>query len=235
MKRRLVPILAFACALGLQAASAQPVPQDSPQTVKAAIPPQGRPTTAPVPAARPDPPQPPPRLEPVPATRGSWEADAPNVKIEVTISYQVGSGAPVRRSATLTVADQSSGSLRAGNQVAVPATTFTPAPAGTRIDAATAAPPAPMTSFNYRSVGMNLDARRVMVQGNKTRMDLSVEFSAVDEKTSDAGRPPSFPTFSQNLTLVLESGKPMVVAQSSDYVDGAERRQSVEVKATIVR
>ncbi len=68
-------------------------------------------------------------------------------------------------------------------------------------------------------------------------MDLNVEFSAVDEKPTTAlpGSYPVFPTFSQNLTLVLESGKPIVVGQSSDFVDNVERKQTVEVKATILR
>jgi hypothetical protein len=82
---------------------------------------------------------------------------------------------------------------------------------------------------------MNVDARRVFIQGNKAKMDLSIEFSAIDEKPDASGRPPSFPTFSQNLSLILENGKPLVVAQSSDYVDNVERKQSVEVKATILR
>jgi hypothetical protein len=155
--------------------------------------------------------------------------EAANVKIEVTITYQVGNATPVKRMATLTVADQGRGSLRAGNQVAVPSTTFQPVATG---GPATS----PITSINYKSVGLNVDANRVSIQGTKARMELNVEFSAVDEKVSDskAGYP-SFPTFSQSLTLVLESGKPVIVGQSSDVVDNVERRQTVEVKATILR
>jgi hypothetical protein len=67
-------------------------------------------------------------------------------------------------------------------------------------------------------------------------MDLNVEISAIDEKPADpSGKPPSFPTFSQNLLLILENGKPLIVGQSSDVVDNIERKQSVEVKATILR
>jgi hypothetical protein len=234
MTHRFPLILALACAVALQVVSVPVAAQESPQTVKAAIPPQGRPAPVPTPpvAARPEAAQ--ARPEAAPAPRA--EAEAANVRIEVTISYQVGTGAPVRRSAVLTVADGGTGSLRAGNQVAVPSTTFMPAPAP-KADGATPPPPAtPMTSFSYRSVGLNVDARSVWIQGNKAKMNLSVEFSAIDEKTPDAaGRPPSFPTFSQNLSIVLESGKPLVVAQSSDYVDNVERKQSVEVKATILR
>jgi hypothetical protein len=234
MTRRLALIPAFACAIVLQAAVTQVAAQESAQTVRAAIPPQGRPTVTPPAPARPE--ALPPRLEPAPGVRPASETEAANVKIEVTISYQVGNAAPVKRSAALTIADQGTGFLRSGNQVAVPSTTFVPPAAPAKADGGPPVPSSPVTSFNYRSVGMNVDARHVSIQGNKARMDLSVEFSAIDEKPSDAsGRPPSFPTFSQNLSLVLESGKPIVVAQTSDVVDNVERKQSVEVKATILR
>jgi hypothetical protein len=233
MKHRYAPILAVACALALQTSVTPAAAQESPQTVKAAIPPQGRPATAPPATARPEAAEARPDLAPAP--KPGWNAEAANVRLDVTISYQVGTGAPIRRTAVLTVADQGSGSLRAGNQVAVPSTTFTP-PAPAKGDGAVPpAPSAPVTSFNYRSVGMNVDARRVFIQGNKARMDLSIEFSAIDEKPDTGGRPPSFPTFSQNLSLILENGKPLIVAQSSDYVDGVERKQSVEVRATVLR
>jgi hypothetical protein len=265
MKRRFVLTLAIACAIVLQVAATRAAAQDSPQTVKAAIPPQTQQATAPAPAnvpqARPTPAavaqpavaaapvsMPPqarpavaqpqvaaPRVEPAPAPKLVSDTEAANVKVEVTITYQVGNAAPVKRMATLTVADQGRGSLRSGNQIAVPSTTYQPlAPA--KSDGGVPAPAAPLTSFNYKSVGLNLDARAVYIQGNKAKLDLSVEFSAVDEKTSDgAGRPPSFPTFSQNMTLVLENGRPLVVGQSSDFVDNVERKQTVEVKATILR
>ena len=263
MKRRLVFVLAFACAIFFAAApppagAQTPVPpQASPQTVRAAIPPQA--TIAPTPVAvavpvvaavpiaastpqaatPPVPPQarptvvqpqlPRPEVAP-PMIKPVNDYEAANVKVEVTITYQVGNGAPVKRTATLTVADQGRGSLRAGNQIAVPSTTFQPIASG--------GPAAnPITSISYKSVGLNVDASRVSIQGNKARMDLSVEFSAVDEKGSEssAGKYPSFPTFSQNLALVLESGKPLIVGQSSDVVDNVERKQTVEVKATILR
>jgi hypothetical protein len=234
MKSRLALLLVVVCALVLQTGVVPAAAQESPQTVKAAIPPQERPTiTAPMPPRASVSGQN-PELAPAPKSN----PEAANVRLEVTISYQVGNAAPVKRTATLTVADQGSGSLRSGNQVAVPSTTsYAPAPAATKGDgAAPAPPPMPTTSFSYRSVGLNVDARNVYIQGNKARLNLSVEFSAIDEKTADsAGRPPSFPTFSQNLSLILENGKPIVVGQSSDYVDNVERKQSVEVKATILR
>ena len=244
MNRRTTGILALVCAavtlIALVPLAAQtPVAtQASPQTVKAAIPPQAAPmpvpapqqTTTPAPQARPaQAVQPAARPELAPAPKSTSEYEAANVKVEVTITYQVGNAAPVKRMATLTVADGGRSSLRSGTQVAVPSTTFQPA--------ATGAPATmPMTSYSYKSVGLNIDANRVFVLGNKARLDLNVEFSAIDEKPGAAGANyPLFPTFSQNLTLVLESGKPVVVGQSSDVVDNVERKQVVEVKATILR
>ncbi len=220
MKNRPISLLVFACAIALTCAVLPAAAQEPGQTVKAAIPIQAQPR------------------ELAPAPKGAFSAEAANVRIEVTITYQVGTAAPVKRTATLTVADQGRGSLRSGNQVAVPTTTsYVPAPAAVKGDGVmAAAAPIPTTSFNYRSVGLNVDANNVYIQGDKAKMSLNVEFSAIDEKTSDsAGRPPSFPTFSQNLSLILENGKPLIVGQSSDFVDNVERRQSVEVKATILR
>jgi hypothetical protein len=236
MKRRIAWVLALVCAAVLLAPAVPASAQESPQTVKAAIPPQMPQAATPPamnvpPQARPPVPSqaPVPRAEPAPAPKPVSETEAANVKVEVTITYQVGTGAPVKRMATLTVADQGRGSLRAGNQVAVPSTTFQPVASG-------GPAMSPLTSITYKSVGLNVDANRVYITGNRARMDLNVEFSAVDEKGSDAaGKYPSFPTFSQSLTLVLESGKPIIVGQSSDVVDNVERKQTVEVKATILR
>jgi hypothetical protein len=212
---------------GLVTAQDQATPPAAPQAAS-----QARPTTAPpAPARAPEPAQE-PRAERPPA-RLAFESDA-NVRIEVTITYQVGNGAPVKRSASFTAAEgDSTASLRVGNQIAVPSTTtYIP-----KTDGGSSAPPAPVptTSYNYRSVGINIDARRIQVSGGKAKLTLNVEFSAVDDKAADAAKPPSFPTFSQSFALILESGKPVVIAQSSDFVDNVERKQSVEVRATILR
>ncbi len=225
MKNRLISLFIVACAVALTCGVLPAAAQEAVPTVKASIPIQAQPpVAAPTPVKAAIPAQ---RPEMAPPLKASSDLEAANVKIEVTIMYQVGNAAPVKRMATLTVADGGRGSLRSGNQVAVTSTTFSPAAAG-------APGTMPMTSFNYKSVGLNVDANRVYIQGNRARLDLNVEFSAIGEKSPDTSAP-SFPTFSQNLTLVLDSGKPLIVGQSSDFVDNVERKQSVEVKATILR
>jgi len=159
---------------------------------------------------------------------------AVNVRFDVTISYQVGTQPPVVRTATLTVVEGTdsatrNNSLRAGNQVAVPATRVG---SGEKADGG---PGVPVTSYQYRSVGISLDIRNVSVFANRVKANFGVEFSAVDEPRAGSALPPSFPTFQQSFSLVLDSGKPVLVAQSSDQVDNVDRVQKVEVKATILR
>jgi hypothetical protein len=155
----------------------------------------------------------------------------------VTISYQVGTAAPTRRTAFLTVSNGtgnvlSRGMLRAGNSVPVPTTTLV-----TRNEDGKDTPAAkPLTNYNYRAVGLNVDViHAILMPGNRVRTSLSIEFSGVDDKAASTTGAPSFPTFSQSMALYLDSGKAVTVAQSSDFVDNVERKQTVEVKATILR
>ncbi len=151
-----------------------------------------------------------------------------NIRFEATFSYQVGTGTPLKRSISVAVADQRSGSVRSTTQLPVPApTVYTVAGKGTEET------PKPPLSFTYKPVGLNMDVRGIRVGGNEIRVHITLDFTSVDEKT--ALNVPAFPSFQQSLDLVLTNGKPLIVAQSSDWVGDVERRQSVEVKATIVK
>jgi hypothetical protein len=223
-------------------APAQPAPpQAARPTPKVRVPdvpkaPEGTATPA-VPA----PPAPPDAVGTTLPGRERGEPDPVNVRFEVTVELQSGTNGPVRRQAMLTVSNGTGqavdrGVFRAGNQVAVPSATFTPIGSTNRPDDAKE-PGAgkPVTSFTYRSVGLNVDVRQaVIVPGNRVRALLSIEFSGVDKaEGNSAGTPPSFPTFSQQVGLYFESGKPVVIAQSSD--PATNTAQKVEVKATILR
>ena len=74
------------------------------------------------------------------------------------------------------------------------------------------------------------------------RASWSVEYNPVDEKVADSPAPgslmpgaPSFASFKQSLVLALESGKQLVVSQSSDPVPARDRKMTLEVKATILK
>jgi hypothetical protein len=164
------------------------------------------------------------------------DPDPVNIRFDVTITYQAGTAAPVKRTATLTVANNTGGpgvmggSLRSGSSIPVATTTLT-----TKAEDGKETPAAkPLTSYSYRSVGLNVDVQNAGIVQGKVRATLNVESSGLDEKTTSSSMP-SFPTFSQRMPLYLESGKPVLVAQSSDVVDNVERKQTVEVKATILR
>lgn len=189
---------------------------------------------------RPAPPAPPP--PPAPAEPSELDLGT-NVRVEVTITDQVDGNPPVKKSASVTVAGTSAmsqrfgtyASVRSGVSVPVPTTTMTPSKEGQGASG-------PMTSYNYRNMGLNVDVNDVVVRGDKVRLRLGVEYNPVDEKTATpVATPasllsvPSFAAFQQNLTLVLESGKPVVVTQVSDPVPGRDRKASLEVKATILK
>jgi len=231
-----VPVTAAPAA---PAPAAIPAPAAMPQV--ALLPPQPpQPPQAPAAqqAQTPRPAQPPQPPQPAPAPAPPREpAPTVNVRVEVTITDQTEASPPIRKTIGLTVAEGMNGSVRSGVTVPILSTSFVPEKGG--------APGSPVASYSYRNMGLNLDVRNVRVTGNTVVLNLSVEYNPVDEKTSGASAvmattpspqmPPSFATFQQTLGLVLESGKPLVVAQSSDPVPGRDRKASLEVKATILK
>jgi hypothetical protein len=87
-------------------------------------------------------------------------------------------------------------------------------------------------------MGLSLDLREVEVRENQVRLGLTVEYSPLDESEKPkepVTTPVSYSNFSQSFQLVLDSGKPIVAAETSDPVPNRNRKLSVEVKATILR
>jgi hypothetical protein len=151
----------------------------------------------------------------------------PNVRIEVTITDQTGTAAPIKK--TLSVTCNRSGSVRAGVNVPLPQTTF-----GQPLK--DAGQPVPVTTYNYKNMGLSLDVTDLYVQDNMIRTRISLEYQPVEEGDKAApGAPQSYAGFSQSLYLALENGKPVVAAVTSDPVPSHSRTLSVEVKGTIVK
>lgn len=213
----------------LPAPQVPPVPA-SPEAPIAPPAPQAPQAKVPAPPA-------PPQAPKAPAAPRPPELSDTNVRVDVTLTDQGSAGAPIRKSISLTVAERSRGSVRSGVTIPVPTTTFTPA------SEEGAGKPQPLTSYQYRDVGLSLDVQDVTVSGSLVRLRVAVEYNPVDEKTANQeglvspsrSGPPAFARFTQSLTLVLEDGKPLTVAQSSDPVPGRTSTASLEVKATIVR
>lgn len=188
-----------------------------------------------------------PRLpgDPRPATESGQPV---NVKVDVTISDQTGTTPGFKKTMSLIVADRQSGSIRSRFELPVPGSTFAPLgvvapPASADTDKDKGASPTRPVTWNFRSLGLNLDVREITVEGNYVRLRPTLEYSPVDENAAGAdprfaaasAPPPGMANFQQTLSLVLENGKPLVVAQTSDPVPTRDRKQTVEVRATILR
>ena len=78
-------------------------------------------------------------------------------------------------------------------------------------------------------MGLSLDIRPVVVTPTKARVEIGFESSTVGE-IDDQGK---LPGTRITQTVVLESGKPVVLSQTTDPLTG--RKTTVEAKATIVR
>jgi hypothetical protein len=215
-----------------------PAPAPSPAVVFAPDAVPGQATAQQKPVVVPSPAQTP---VPTPPVRGPEGAQPVNVKVDVTITDQTGSTQPFKKSISVTVADRQGGMIRSSIQIPVATTTFQPAPSATSNPPDTSTSKPPMTSYQYKNVNLNLDVREVVIEGNFVRLRLTVEYSPVDEradvdmKAGPVAGMPSFASFQQTLSLVLENGKPLQVAQSSDPVPNRDRKQTVEVRATILK
>ena len=153
-----------------------------------------------------------------------------NIKIEVSITDQSGSGTPAKKVVSMIASDRQSTNIRSSASVPVPTTIFSK-PAG-----ATDSTPAnvPAMSYTYRNVTINVDARPVIMQKDPNRISLSLglEYMPRTEGRQEE-MAPGMASWRENLSLILESGKPMIVSQAADPT--SDRKITVEITATILK
>ncbi|HXW05317.1 MAG TPA: hypothetical protein VD833_08800 [Vicinamibacterales bacterium] len=198
-----------AVVLGLAAILAAPLAAEEPQ-------PPAQVTPAPAPADRPPPASRPERGQPL------------NVRIELTITDQVGPGEPSRKVVTVLVADGHETSIRTSGWIMAP-------------------------GRDRRDVAINVDASPTILKDNVIRLNLGLQYQptgtgfvrAASEpapaEPGDAGsqRPAaadgtlSQTMLNERIVTILENGKPLVISQAADPV--SDRRMTVEAKATIQR
>jgi hypothetical protein len=84
------------------------------------------------------------------------------------------------------------------------------------------------------AVPLNVDASPTLLADGKIRLAINLQYDwpAPAETNSARGTVVSTSLHDQ-LMMILENGKPMIVAQSADPI--GERQVTVEVKATILR
>jgi hypothetical protein len=185
------------------AAIAQPTPQPTPAQA-----PRAR-GSVPAPEAQMAIP-PPPTAPPVAGgavPRVARAGQPINIKIEFTLKDQRAGSAPITRTVSLIVADQHTGQIRSQSDVV----------------------------GIGGGVPLNVDTTPELLSDGKVRIGFSLQYNwASLESTNPPVRGTVLQTaIHDSVSIVLESGKPMIAAQSADPI--GDRQVTVEVKATILR
>ncbi len=132
-----------------------------------------------------------------------------NVRVELTISDQRGDGPSETKQVSMIVSEMSWGKIRTHAISQPPSSTMGP----------------------NMDVALNVDARPFITSAGQVQLELVVNYNPLD-KTNKVGliRPTEL---NQSMTVVLQSGKPLVVAQAADPM--VDRKMIVEVVATILK
>jgi hypothetical protein len=131
------------------------------------------------------------------------------VKVEFTISDQIGNKPPTRKMMTMTIGSGEFSRIR------------TNAAYYQKVG----------NSTERRSAPLAIDVRP-NVEGNKIWLDFMLEYNLLDDPPAE-GIPGGNTSVSESLAAVLDSGVPLVVAQSSDAL--SDRKITIEVKATVMK
>ena len=119
-------------------------------------------------------------------------------------------------------------SLRMGVEMPVPVTTFTNAPGS-------ALPPA--TSFQYKTVGINIDCRADYPEDGRYRLEARVEQSSVrtntEKRTPGIPDLPIFRTFNTAFKALLRDGQTTTHVVATDPVSGEVSR--IDLGIAVVR
>lgn len=134
-----------------------------------------------------------------------------NVRVDLTISDQTGSGPVEKKQVTLIAAEESWGKIRTN--------------AATKAQDITAGGP-------VTPIRLNVDARPFLNSSGGIQLELTIDYNPLGPMNKDTAqlRPTEI---NQSMTIVLQSGKPMIVSQAADPV--TDRKIIVEVVATILK
>jgi hypothetical protein len=128
-----------------------------------------------------------------------------NVQIELTITDQNGTQAPEKKSVSMIAASGNWGKIRSAANFQNP-------------------------GESPQVVELNVDARPLVPTEGQIQLELTIVYAPVKNGESRERRPTGI---NQSQTVVLTSGKPLVISQASDPV--SDRKVVVEVKATILK
>jgi len=138
---------------------------------------------------------------------GTWFVTAlTNVQVEVSLTDQIGSQPPEKKIVSMIVSSRSWGKIRSG---------------------ATVMPP----GESPYAVQLNVDARPTVSKEGPIQLELTLEYAPIRSGADPKDKRPT--GINQSQTVVLQSGKPLIVAQAADPV--SDRKVIVEVKATVLK
>jgi len=155
--------------------------------------------------------------------RAAPQSKGVNVRIDATVIESRGEQVTGRKVLTITLVDGAWGSVRSAQQVPFQ--------------------PKGSSGYNYRTAPLNMDAKATLLDDGRVKIELTLEYrgATVDAETSPGPAPGTAAInmgamdegIKQSVAVVLESGKPLIVAQSADAV--GDRRVALEVKATVLK
>jgi type II secretory pathway component GspD/PulD (secretin) len=128
-------------------------------------------------------------------------------------------------------ANSSSAQLNVGADIPVQSTTFSPVVDGK--------PANPLRSFNYRSVGTNIECSAVTAEDGRFELSLAVDESSVvtnltpGNKDQPLAELPVFRSFKSRNKVLLRSGQTRQYTAATDRVSGETVR--IEVTLTVVK
>ena len=136
-----------------------------------------------------------------------------NIKIDVSITDQTGTGQPAKKVVSMIASDRTNTNIRSSASVPVKGIGG---------------------NFNYRNVTINVDARPTILAKEPTKVLVGFGLEYMPKTAGGVEEiEPGMASLSERLSLILESGKPMVVSQAADPM--SDRKITVEVTATILK
>ena len=147
------------------------------------------------------------KAEEAPAPGARFTRSLTNVQIELTLSDQIGTQAPEKKTVSMIVSSSNWGKVRSAGTVFRPGD----APYG---------------------VELNVDARPFVSVDGQIQLEIALNYSpsTADAANTIKARPTGL---NQSQTVILQSGKPLTISQAADPV--SDRKVVVEVKATVLK
>jgi hypothetical protein len=138
-----------------------------------------------------------------------WVRTLTNVQIELTLTDQLGSQPPEKKIVSMIASNMNWGKIRSAGQIR------------------------PIGDRDYM-VELNVDARPWVSIEGPIQLELTINYAPLksggEEMEGNKQRPAGI---NQSQTVILQSGKPLIISQAADPI--SNRKVVVEVKATVLK